>query len=404
LGGGSAISAGGNHSLALKANGVPVAWGSNAAAQSVIAAEAIQIHRIAAGGSHNLALRQAAVFPGFGHQSPIRGWPGESVNHSIPFEVIANAAAPVFSAMGLPDGFNIGPQSASVAGSVSTGETRAVRVSAATEGSVTFSDVIWFDTVRGVGPSDISLSHASVMENSPAGTLIGTLSAVDPNSGDSHELSLDYGLSGRDSFRFEVQGNQLLVLAPLSVNFEAGVRVLNIRLTATDSGGNTLTKDLAIALLDDRTEDADGDGYDEATEEDILGTSDTKADDFRTADPDRDGTPSLLEHAFNLNPKVANPPVMLVPGAGSTAGLPAVTLVADAFGNQRLRLEYICRIGTGMQYTPQFGSGTNADDWLPASNAVQVTPINSEWERHVVEDSQTTTGAARRFARVAVSW
>jgi hypothetical protein len=196
-----------------------------------------------------------------------------------------------------------------------------------------------------------------------------------------------------------------MVLAPLDADFEAGIiSAFTIRLTVVDSGGNVLEKNLSIELRDDRFEDADGDGYNESIEEDILGTSDSQMDDFRTADPDGDGTPSLLEHAFNLDPKVPNPAVTLVPDGDSIAGLPAVSLVTDAGGGQRLRLEFICRVGSGIDYVPQFASGLNDSDWLPASNPVLVKPISSEWERRVVEDSQTTTGAARRFARVSVSW
>jgi hypothetical protein len=41
-----------------------------------------------------------------------------------------------------------------------------------------------------------------------------------------------------------------------------------------------------------------------------VSISGTKADDFRTADPDRDGTPILLDHTFNLDPKLANPTLL----------------------------------------------------------------------------------------------
>jgi alpha-tubulin suppressor-like RCC1 family protein len=397
----TAIAAGGQHSVALMADGNVVAWGSNVAHQTEVPHEAVQVRRIAAGAAHSLALRQQSGFPGFGFPLPVRGWPGETVARPMVLEATGTA---VFSAMGLPSGFAIDAQSGVVEGTVVTGETRAARISAATE-SGSFSTVVWFDTASGLSPADAILSPAFVVENSPAGTVVGTLSVVDPNAGDTHVLSLDYGLSGMDNYRFMVQGNQLIVLTPLDADFEAGIiSAFTIRLTVVDSGGNVLEKNLSIELRDDRFEDADGDGYNEAIEEDILGTSDSQMDDFRTADPDGDGVPSLLEHAFNLDPKVPNPPITLVPGSGSIAGLPAVSLVTDAGGGRRLRLEFICRVGTGIDYVPQFASGLNDSDWLPASNPVLVEPISSEWERRVVEDSQTTTGTARRFARVRVSW
>lgn len=395
-----AISAGNLHNLALNSDGTVVAWGDNAAGQCLIPPEALQIRRIEAGAAHNLTLRQDAGFPSITGIPPVRSWPDEALTVPV---VVENATGTGFFAMGLPSGLAIDFPTGIVQGTVLTGETRAVRL-VATTGTGTFSTIAWFDTLNGVAPTDISLNPAFVTENSPVGTVVGTLAVADPNSGDTAVFTMDYGYSDRDDFRFAVDGNQLVLSGRLTADFEAGMPQLTVRVTAIDSGGNPFAKDLTVQVLDDRLEDADADGYSEATEEDILGTSDLHADDFQTADPDRDGTPSLLEHAFNLDPMIANLPVRLVAGGTSTAGLPAITLITDTQGNRRLRLEYICRVGADMTYTPQFSSGLADSDWQPASNAVVVSPIDSNWERRVVEDSQTTSGASRRFARVLVSW
>jgi hypothetical protein len=111
---------------------------------------------------------------------------------------------------------------------------------------------------------------------------------------------------------------------------------------------------------------------------------------------------SLIEHAFNLNPKVTGPPLRLVPGAGSTAGLPAITLVPAAGGQMRLRMEYLRRTGEGMTYTPEFGS--SPDSLLPAVNPVTVTPVSPGWERCIVEDSAASPASPRRMARGRVTW
>lgn len=235
------------------------------------------------------------------------------------------------------------------------------------------------------------------MENCPSGTVVGTLSVTDPNAGDSHVLEL----FGGDSYRFALNGNQLVISGPLTADYDAGLTQLFVRVKATDLGNNSFEKDFTLQLTDDRNEDADGDGFSEAFEEDELGTSDTVAADANVSDSDSDGTPAIIEYAFNLNPKVANPPLALTAGVGSTAGLPAVTVVGGPVDG-RLRVEYIRRIGGFLTYTPQFG--TSLADWQNASETITVTPIDANWERCVVEDELGLPANKKRFARVMLNW
>jgi hypothetical protein len=172
----------------------------------------------------------------------------------------------------------------------------------------------------------------------------------------------------------------------------------------TDAGNNSFEQNLTLILVDDRSEDADGDGVTEAMEEDVFGSSDVVSTNFRTFDLDKDGVPGMVEYAFNMDPKVAGPPLRLVPGGGSTAGLPSITLVPAPGGGHRLRLEYIRRVGSIVTYTPQFGTGMAAANWQTAANPVQSVEIAPGLQRCVVEDSQSTSAASRRFGRVAVSW
>ena len=394
----TAISAGWRHTLVIKADGTPAAWGANDAGQCEVPAEAVSIRRLAAGDTHNLALRQASGFPGIPSMPMLRSWPGETLAATIP---VQNATATSFSAMGLPETVALDPLTGSIEGPAGAGWKRSIRVAAATDEGH-FSTLLWIDTTIGVAATDIWLSGATLMENCPAGTVVGDLTAMDPNAGDTHSFSLSYGPSGPDDYRFEIVGNQLRVLGPLTADFDVGGASLQIRVLAMDSAGNGFWKNLFIQMQDDRLEDADGDGYSEQIEEDILGTSDLVADDFNTADPDSDGMSSLIEHAFNLNPKAAGPRVTVVPGAGSTAGLPSITFVSDGNGQMRLRLEYLRRTDAGMTYTPEFGDSPTT--WLPATNPVTVTPVSPGWERCIVEDSAGFPGSPRRMARVRVSW
>ena len=82
--------------------------------------------------------------------------------------------------------------------------------------------------------------------------------------------------------------------------------VLSVRVGVTDLGGNYYSETFSIQLIDDRTEDADGDGVSQAMEEDVFFSSDKEKDDYITLDTDGDGIPALTEYAFNLNPQVAD--------------------------------------------------------------------------------------------------
>ncbi len=394
----SSISAGWLHSMVLKTNGTPVAWGSMSHGQSLIPLEATQIRSMAAGDNHNLALRQATGFPAFTDLSPLRGWPGETVSRTI---AVQNATATNFSAMGLPTGLSINPLSGLISGTIITGERRAVRVMAETNAG-TLSSVLWVNTIDGLAPTDITLTAGILPENTPADTVVGTLGFTDPNAGDTATFDLVYALDAPDSFRFIVSGNELRLRYDLSADYDAGQTQLQVRIMAVDSANNMLQRDFVIQLSDVRTEDGDGDGFSEAIEEDLLGTSDSYADDFSQADADSDGTPSLLEYAFNMNPMVSGLPIHLIAGGGSTIGLPAVTLVPNGLGQRKLRMEYIRRVGAGMNYAPQFSS--SATNWAAPTLPITVTPINAQWERCVVEDTLLTPGTARRFGRVVVTW
>ena len=115
------------------------------------------------------------------------------------------------------------------------------------------------------------------------------------------------------------------------------------------------------------------------------------------ADPDGDGLTNLLECAFNLHPMTAGLPV-LTPGTG-TSGLPSVS-TTGAGPDRKLRLEYLRRKGV-FTYTPEVSASMAEADWTGPAGDPVVTPIDSEWERVVVEDT-AGSGSAKRFGRVKV--
>lgn len=94
-------------------------------------------------------------------------------------------------------------------------------------------------------PTDLSLSAGSVPENAAAGTLVGALSATDPNVGDTFTYTLLDDAGGR----FGVQGDKLVVKRGDLLDFEQKASH-DVRVRVTDSGGLSLDKTLTIRLTD----------------------------------------------------------------------------------------------------------------------------------------------------------
>ena len=95
-------------------------------------------------------------------------------------------------------------------------------------------------------PTSISLSNASVLENSPGG-VIGTLSAIDPNGA----AGLTFSLAEGSEFLYEiVDGTTLKLLDNVSLDREGFFSPPPAVVTVTDPGGLTHTQEFAIEVLD----------------------------------------------------------------------------------------------------------------------------------------------------------
>lgn len=88
-------------------------------------------------------------------------------------------------------------------------------------------------------PIDVNLSANVVRENQPAGTIVGTLTATDPDTGD----TFNYSLVGGDVAAFSMVGNQLTTSH--SFDFETQP-VYQLTVRATDAGGLTFDKTVNI--------------------------------------------------------------------------------------------------------------------------------------------------------------
>lgn len=94
-------------------------------------------------------------------------------------------------------------------------------------------------------PTDITLSpsNPAIDENSPAGTLVGTLTATDEDLGETFTFSLANDAGGR----FTVNGDRVEVAPGADLNFEASPSHV-IRVRVTDSGNATFEEDFTIVL------------------------------------------------------------------------------------------------------------------------------------------------------------
>jgi hypothetical protein len=117
----------------------------------------------------------------------------------------------------------------------------------ATLGSLTTETLTIIDNDGGNGgsaPTNITLSPSTVPENSP-NVLVGTLTATDPNPGDTATFSIQPGGQGS---KFVIVGNQLKV-GSAGLDFESlpqGTALVTVR--ATDNTGLFLDKTLSITV------------------------------------------------------------------------------------------------------------------------------------------------------------
>jgi hypothetical protein len=96
-----------------------------------------------------------------------------------------------------------------------------------------------------VAPTDIAVSADSVLEEQPAGTVVGTLSATDADAGETYTYSLVSGSGSDGNSSFTIVGNELRTAAVLDHETHPAY---TIRVRVTDSLGGTFEKMLTIGV------------------------------------------------------------------------------------------------------------------------------------------------------------
>ena len=129
-----------------------------------------------------------------------------------------------------------------------TKSTYSLRVRTTDQGNLS-TEKVFTVTVSDVNetPTDVTLSNATLAENSAAGSVIGTFSSTDPDADNTFTYALVAGTGGGDNSAFTITGSQLLINA--SPNFEMQGSY-SIRVQTTDQNGLSFVKTFSITITD----------------------------------------------------------------------------------------------------------------------------------------------------------
>lgn len=121
-------------------------------------------------------------------------------------------------------------------------------IRASDQGGLTF-DKSFIISVSDVNeaPTDISLSGNSIDENQPANTVVGVLSATDPDVGETFTFSLACATAGADDGAFNILGTDLRASATFDFETKSAY---NLCIRVTDQGGLSFEKGVVVIVND----------------------------------------------------------------------------------------------------------------------------------------------------------
>ena len=136
-----------------------------------------------------------------------------------------------------------------------TKDSYSIRVRVTDEGGLSFEKVFVINVLdANERPSGILLSATSIPENRPVGTTVGTLSAVDPDAGDTFTYSLVNGAGDDDNASFTISGNQLKTAEVFDADVKSSYK---IRVRVTDAAGTKFEKVFTISVTSLNTRPTD---------------------------------------------------------------------------------------------------------------------------------------------------
>ena len=97
-------------------------------------------------------------------------------------------------------------------------------------------------------PTNIVLSSESVAENQPVGTLVGSFTTEDPDSGDTHTYSLVSGTGDDDNTSFTISTSNLQTAASFNYEIQNSYSIL---VETDDGNGGTYQKVFIISVTDE---------------------------------------------------------------------------------------------------------------------------------------------------------
>jgi len=96
-------------------------------------------------------------------------------------------------------------------------------------------------------PNSIELDSSTVNDGQPEGTIVGSLSATDPDAGDLHLFEFVAGAGDDDNALFEISGTRLVTKTILDASQQSSATV---RIRATDRSGFTTETALEITIVE----------------------------------------------------------------------------------------------------------------------------------------------------------
>ena len=105
-----------------------------------------------------------------------------------------------------------------------------------------------YATTINMHPVQVTLTASELTENQPSDSVVGSLTTIDPNAGDTHVYSLVSGAGDADNAKFRIAGASLLTVEPLNYELQS---VYSVRMRSTDQDGLWTEQTLSVLILDE---------------------------------------------------------------------------------------------------------------------------------------------------------